>query len=246
MRRTDNRPKDKKAFLAAIKQFDDSEQSASKALQQIVLKRRGKYAVSNRDISNESLSIPGTLALHVTAWEWHSLSIKNIARDMQPCINAIILEHALILQYRIKLFRDKLVGCLRRIIELSLSKRLQPKQKMTSRKELYTVQHWIWWDGLTLSDFLADPMKVLKEIHEDIFQKQHTQQERLALENLDRAAIQKLVNSVANMSCAKAFRTPQSNMSSEVFMALTQLVDVSLSPHGHSIIMWEPEMSPCL
>ncbi|KAG2029474.1 hypothetical protein BDR03DRAFT_1018338 [Suillus americanus] len=225
MRRSDNRPKDKKAFDAAIERFQDTEQIASQALQQLVLKKRGKHAVSNRDLSNESLGIAGTLALHVTAWDWHSLSIKNPMRDMQPCINAITLEHTLMLEYRPKLFRDKWAGSLRRIIELCLSKRLEAKQKMTSRKELYTVQQWTWWDGLTLSDALEDPSKILNEIYEDLVNKQHRQQERLAFETRDRDAIQKIVNYVANMPCSKAFGTPQSNMSHEVVMALTQLVD---------------------
>ncbi|KAG2335348.1 hypothetical protein BDR05DRAFT_954142, partial [Suillus weaverae] len=194
MRRLDARPKDKKAFDAAIEAFQDSEQITSEALQQLVLKKRGKHAVSNRDLSNEPLAIAGMLALHVTAWEWHSQSIKNPKRDIQPCINAMTLEHTFMLQYRPKLFRDKMAGSLRRIIELSLSKRLEPKQKMTSRKELYTVQQWTWWDGLTLSDALADPSIIMNEIHEDLINKQHKQQERLALETQDRNAIQKLVN----------------------------------------------------
>ncbi|KAG1802532.1 uncharacterized protein BJ212DRAFT_1304810 [Suillus subaureus] len=223
-RRLDIRPKDKKAFDAAVEAFKDSDQITSQALQQLVLKRRGKHAVSNRDLSNESLKLAGTMALHVTAWEWHSLSIKNPARDIQPCINAITLESKMIMEYRPRLFKDKWAGSLRRLIELALCKRLEPKQLMTSRRELYTVQEWTWWDGIVLSHLLSDPSKILAEIHEELVDKQHKQLERLALETQDRDAIQKAVNYIVNMAGSKVVGTPHSRISAEVFDALVKLV----------------------
>lgn len=129
-------------------------------------------------------------------------------------------------QYRPMLLKDKHVGALRMLIELQLKQRIKKVQTIV-RGALQTVQTWVWWDELLLAESQRDPHKILSNIEQNFVLNQQQQQERLALEAIDRDAITKMVNSVAGLACARATSARKSLISSDVLKSLQDLVEVS-------------------
>jgi hypothetical protein len=117
-RRQEKRPVDKKGIDNTYANLPDAQLTISEALIELILAKRSKSAhVQSRDLTNEPLSVAGTLALHVTAWDWLNPGLKNKARDIEECVKAITLERLHMMKYRPKMLDDVLVGTLRGLLE---------------------------------------------------------------------------------------------------------------------------------
>ncbi|KAG0693409.1 hypothetical protein DFH29DRAFT_881461 [Suillus ampliporus] len=149
------------------------------------------------------------MAIHVTSWDWQSPTLRNSARDIEPCIKAITLEHVHMQKYRPNLLEDLWIGALCKIMELALSKRIKNLQTIENGK-LKTMQEWIWWDNLHLREMHEDPQIIVAKINDK--------------NSIDCEAITKLINYVGGMACAKVSLDSQSLMSSDVLKPLQALV----------------------
>jgi len=179
-------------------------------------------------MSKESLSVSGTMALHVTSWEWLSSQVKNASRDIEPCVRAITLERVIMKKYRGTALEDTWVGSLRRTLEIALAECVKSVMTMNADGTLRKTREWVWWDGMSAPESLKDPSAVVKSIEEANIQKQQEIAQRLALEKADREAITKVVQHVGNLACAKASSGSHAAMSSDVHDALSNLVYVSV------------------
>ena len=223
------RPKDKKTFEEEFRKLSDGEHVACKALVDMVTTRRSKSGHERTvDMSKESLSVSGTMALHVTSWEWLSSQVKNASRDIEPCVRAITLERVIVKKYRDAALEDPWVGSLRRTLEIALAECVKSVMIMNADGTLRKTREWVWWDGMSVPESLKDPSAVVKSIEEANIQKQQEIAQRLALEKADREAITKVVQHVGNLACAKASSGSHAAMSSDVHDALSNLVYVSV------------------
>ncbi|KAG1717317.1 hypothetical protein EDB19DRAFT_1923437 [Suillus lakei] len=224
-RRQEKRPVDKKGIDNTYANLPDAQLTISEALIELILAKRSKSAhVQSRDLTNEPLSVAGTLALHVTAWDWLNPGLKNKARDIEECVKAITLERLHMMKYRPKMLDDVLVGTLRGLLEAGLSKCVRPKETINNRGQLQTVQEFVFWDSLTLDDKRPPPEDVIAELKNMPANTQQRHGERLSLESIDRDALTKLVNYVGNLACAQASTDPNSLMSVDVAEPLLALV----------------------
>ncbi|KAG2353803.1 hypothetical protein BDR07DRAFT_1382821 [Suillus spraguei] len=242
----DPRPHDKKSFEAAVGHMHSTETVLCNQLIGLVQARRQKGVVEPKDLSGESMAIVGTLALHVTSWDWTSSKMKNYVRDSTPCVQAIIMERVYAEQYRPQLLADPTIGALRRVFELELTEAVRPKQTLTSNRKLVTVKEWKWHDGLTLDKALDDPTDVICDMHDEFIQAQRRSEERLASETADLAALQKLVNMISNMPGAKASRVPNSDMSADLARPLTDLMQgfyINMSRQRNRLLADNPELA---
>ncbi|KAG2355352.1 hypothetical protein BDR07DRAFT_1493281 [Suillus spraguei] len=242
----DPRPHDKKSFEAAVGHMHSTETVLCNQLIGLVQARRQKGVVEPKDLSGESMAIVGTLALHVTSWDWTSSKMKNYVRDSTPCVQAIIMERVYAEQYRPQLLADPTIGALRRVFELELTEAVRPKQTLTSNRKLVTVKEWKWHDGLTLDKALDDPTDVICDMHDEFIQAQRRSEERLASETADLAALQKLVNMISNMPGAKASRVPNSDMSADLARPLTDLMQgfyINMSRQRNHLLADNPELA---
>jgi hypothetical protein len=226
-RKMAGRPNDRKTFDNVVEAFSDGESIASSSLVQLVMKRR-KGPLPVKDMLGESLVTGGMMALHVTAWDWLDVGLKNTNRDIQPCIDAITMERLHMQSYRPTLLKDTAIGALRRLLEIQLSSHVTKVQTISNGK-LRTIQKWSWWDGLTLDSSQQDPSNVTDQLKDTFLTKQQQTQERLAMETVDRESIMKLVNYVSNMGASKALDSDHLELSVDVTKPLALLVAVSVA-----------------
>ncbi|KAG1758542.1 hypothetical protein EDD22DRAFT_956780 [Suillus occidentalis] len=217
------RVKDRKELASAFDLLPLNEKIASEALLKILQSKRVKGNTS-RDLASEPQSIAGTLALHVTSWDWLSPTLKNTVRDIEPCVKAIAVERQYVLKYREKLLNDKLVGALRRMMEEMFDPNVKKIATMSKAGELQSTQAWKWWDGITSKATLEKPSDVLESIKSKSFVKQHKMHERLSLEQIDREAINKMIAYISNMACAQASTDANSVLSSDVVGPLQDFI----------------------
>ncbi|KAG2053956.1 hypothetical protein BDR06DRAFT_1008148 [Suillus hirtellus] len=163
------------------------------------------------------------MGLHVTAWDWASPSIKNNMQDLLPTLQAIILERTHMQHYCPKLLLEPWISALRRLLEMALARYVQPLQTI-GRSGLETKAEWTWWDKLTMSDKQEDPQAIIDTIEDESVQEQHKLEERLMLKQTHTDALQKLVNYVANLPCAKAVSSSDALMSADVLIGLKYLI----------------------
>ncbi|KAG1882287.1 uncharacterized protein F5891DRAFT_1251064 [Suillus fuscotomentosus] len=217
------RPKDKGTFDDAVAKMGENEQVLYQALHNIVMKRKQRNVINPKNIAGEARTIAGIMGLHVTAWDWASPSIKNNTRDLLPTLQAIILERTHMQSYRPKLLSEPWVGALRRLIEMALAQYVQPLQTI-GRSGLETTAEWTWWDELTISDKQADPQAIIDTLEDESVQEQHKLEERLTLKQAHTDAIQKLINYVANLPCAKSSSSSDALISADVSIGLEYLL----------------------
>jgi hypothetical protein len=222
------RAKDKKALISSFDALPEEEIIASETLTKLLQNRRMK-ANKSRDFSSEPASVAGVMSLHTTAWDWLSPTLKNAARDIDPCMRAITVERSYVRTYRPRMLEDKYIGALRRLLEETLTLGVKEVTTIDSHGLLSNKRAWLWWDGLVLSPTQEEPAVLLDGIKDDIIKEQRQQQESLAMETADREAIQKLVTYVSNMSCAIS-SSPTTMLSADVVGPLQDLVLVSSYP----------------
>lgn len=222
------RVKDKKELTAAYDKLPSSETIASEALLKILQERRMK-SNKNRNLAGEGQSIAGMMALHTTAWDWLSPTLKNTARDIEPCLKAIAVERQYLGTYRPELLKDKFIGALRRLVEEALTVGVKKVYKVNAGAKLTSEQVWVWWDGVALSETQETIEEVLGGIKDKLIVQQRKTQQRLVFENYDREAISKLVTYVANMQCARSSTDANAALSSDVITPLHMLITVSVS-----------------
>ncbi|KAG2353003.1 hypothetical protein BDR07DRAFT_1497243 [Suillus spraguei] len=217
------RPKDKKEFEETLTNMEDSEKFFCETLLKLVTTRRQKNIVNPRDFTGESNLVAGTLGLQVTSWDWPSPTHRNHARDLLPCVQGLTLERLFLVNYRPELLKDAWVGALRRLMEITLAKYVQPLQTIDNGR-LRTVKKFNWWDSLTTRETQMDPQCVIDEVKQAIVHKQQQVKERLMLEEAHRDAIQKLVNHITNLPCTKASSAPNALMSADVWVPMEQMI----------------------
>ncbi|KAG1729012.1 hypothetical protein EDB19DRAFT_1832554 [Suillus lakei] len=155
----------KKAIDNTYTNLPDAQLTISEALIDFIIAKRSKSAnVRSRDLTNEPLLVAGTLALHVTAWDWLNPGLKNKARDIEECVKAITLERLYMMKYRPKMLTDVLVGTLQGLLEVGLSKCIRPKETINNCGQLQMVQEFVFWDSLTLDDKHPPPEDVIAEL----------------------------------------------------------------------------------
>lgn len=222
------RAKDKKALVSSFDALPEEEIIASETLTKLLQNRRMK-ANKSRDFSSEPASVAGVMSLHTTAWDWLSPTLKNAARDIEPCMRAIAVERLYVRTYRPRMLEDKYIGALRRLLEETLTLGVKEVTTIDSQGLLSNKRAWLWWDGLVLNPTQEAPAALLEGIKDDIIKEQRQQQDRLVMENADREAIQKLVTYVSNMTCAIS-ACPTTMLSADVVTPLQDLVTVSSCP----------------
>ncbi|KAG1835086.1 hypothetical protein EV424DRAFT_1340848 [Suillus variegatus] len=192
------RPKDKATFDAAVAKMGENKQVLYQALLTIVMKRKQRNIINLKNIAGEAHTIASIMGLHITAWDWASL-------------------------YHPKLLLEPWVGALRRLIEMALAEYVQPLQTI-GRSGLETTAEWTWWDELTISDQQADPQSIIETIEDKSMQEQHKLEEQLMLKQTHTDVIQKLVNHVTGLACAKSLSSPDTLMSADVSIGLEYLI----------------------
>ncbi|KAG1846703.1 hypothetical protein C8R48DRAFT_677792 [Suillus tomentosus] len=73
-------------------------------------------------------------------------------------------------------------------------------------------------------DKQADPQSIIETIKDESVQEQHKLEEQLMLKKTYMDVIQKLVNHVANLPCAKSLFSPDALMSADVSIGLEYLI----------------------
>ncbi|KAG1755295.1 uncharacterized protein EDB91DRAFT_1242496 [Suillus paluster] len=218
------RPKDKKELDSRFAELSAEEIEASDSLTKVLQSRRSKTSARSRDLAMEPQSITGMMALHTTGWDWQSSSIKNTGRDIEPCMKAIAVECKYMETYRPKLLKDKLVGAIRRLLEVELGSRVRKMQIMDEAGKLRPVQEWVWWDGLTLRSTQLDAEVVLQSLQDNVVRKQQQTQARLVLEQKDREAINKAITYLTNLPCVRASDDSNSLVSHDVMGPLKEMI----------------------
>lgn len=226
------RVKEKKELNSKYDKLPASETIASEALLKMLQSRRMK-ANKNRDLAGEGQAIAGMMALHTTAWDWLSPTLKNTARDIEPCLKAIAVERQYLGTYRPEVLQDKFIGALRRLVEEALSAGVKKVYKVNPGATLTSERQWVWWDGVALPETHETIEQVLGSIKDTMIVQQRKTQERLLLENQDREAITKLVTYVTNMACAQSSSDANAPVSSDVITPLHDLITVSVSSRPH-------------
>ncbi|KAG2028777.1 hypothetical protein BDR03DRAFT_545681 [Suillus americanus] len=192
------RPNDKEKLLKSLAEGDMVD---VQALLDLMSKKRHK---ASRDMSEEAV-IPGTMAIHVTAWDWNAAKIKNLRRDQTPFVQAIILE---------------------RKITATLVESARKFQTVGDDGKLITLQKWTWWDELVLPGTAVDAHTMKSSMQgTDIKVGQRRVRQLLFLEEQDKLAINKMVAYVASMPCAKASAAKASSLSQDVVDGLTKLLE---------------------
>ncbi|KAG2062472.1 hypothetical protein BDR04DRAFT_1165174 [Suillus decipiens] len=224
--------KDNKELMKTYNALPDEEVIASETLTKILQTRRMK-ANQSQDFSSEPLSVAGMMSLHMTAWDWLSDTLKNTARDIDPCMRVIAVECSYVRTYRPCMLQDKYIGALCCLLEDTLTCGVKKIQTIDSRGQLTSMQTWLWWDGFMLSHSQESPAAILDRIKDSVIKEQQQQQDRLIMENNDREAIQKLVTYVVNMSCAIS-ASPQAMPSADIINPLQELITTCTHcrPHG--------------
>jgi hypothetical protein len=232
------RPKDKKELEAQFDQLPEVEVIASDSLSSVITSKRSKAGVKSRDLAMEAQPIAGMMALHTTSWDWLNPSLKNAARDLEPCIKAIAVERWYLSGYRPKILSDTYVGAFRRLLEQvlgALVKKVYTIDPVTHK--LLAVQVWEWWDGLLLHHTQLDPNDVLMAIQNNTLINHQQTQARLEQENEDRDAIEKLVAYFTNLPCVRASDDAKSLPSADVMEGFEQAIKVShCFRRGYSVI----------
>ncbi|KAG1793561.1 hypothetical protein EV424DRAFT_1548364 [Suillus variegatus] len=108
-------------------------------------------------------------------------------------------------------------------MEMALAQYVQPLQTI-GRSGLETMAEWTWWDELTIGDKQADPQAIINTIEDESVQEQHKLESRLTLKQTHTDTIQKLINYVANLPCAKSSSSLDALMSADVSIGLEYLV----------------------
>ncbi|KAG1739081.1 hypothetical protein EDD22DRAFT_959421 [Suillus occidentalis] len=216
------RAKDKKALVSAFDALPEEDIIASETLTKLLQNRRMK-ANKSRDFSSEPGTVAGVMSLHTTAWDWLSPTLKNTARDIDPCMRAITVERFYVRTYRPRMLEDKYIGALRRLLEEMLTLGVKEVTTIDSHGLLSNKRAWLWWDGLVLSPTQEAPAVLLEGIKDDIIKEQRQQQDSLVMETADREAIQKLVTYISNMPCAIS-SCPTTMLSADVINPLQDLI----------------------
>ncbi|KAG1760403.1 hypothetical protein EDD22DRAFT_848527 [Suillus occidentalis] len=226
--------KDKKVLISAFDALLEEEIIASETLTKLLQNRRMK-ANKSQDFSSKPVSVAGVLSLHTTAWDWLSPTLENAARDIDPCMRAIIVKHSYVHTYRPHMLEDKYIGALHRLLKEMLTSGVKEVTTIDLQGLLSNKQAWLWWDGLVLSPAQDAPAVLLEGIKDDIITEQHQQQESLVMETADREAIQKLVTYISNMSCAIS-SSPTMMLSANVVNPLQDLMTLSSClPWSHKV-----------
>lgn len=220
------RAKERKEVLQEFERLPEDDRIANEALLKILMARRTK-ANKSRDLLSEPPSISGTIALHSTGWDWLSPTHRNTARDLEPCIKAIAVERKYVMMYRPKLFEDKYVATLRRLLEETLQPGVRKVQKFDQANKLTTVHAWLWWDEIPLPSAQEPPSVVLQGIEDSLVMEQSQMRERLELEHADREAIKKLVAYIASMPIALSSSEASAVLSADIAYPLEALITVS-------------------
>jgi len=204
----------KKTFEKRFENLPEQEKILTRSLFELLNMKRLK---KNRDMRCNPSTIPGVMALHVTAWDWLFLNVKmkNTSRDIMPLVRAITLERSIVKKYRPSLLKEPSIGALRRSLEDTLRACTKERPTIDASGRLVYTQQWTWWDGIELS---GDVLTA----------EQQQQDERLALEDMDRLAITRIVNFISGLSCAKATTEGDSVLSMDVVTPLKRLVYVSV------------------
>ena len=217
----------KKTFEKRFENLPEQEKILTRSLFELLNMRRLK---KNRDMRCNPSTIPGVMALHVTAWDWLFLNVKmkNTSRDIMPLVRAITLERSIVKKYRPSLLKEPSIGALRRSLEDTLRACTKERQTIGASGRLVYIQEWTWWDGVELSGDVLTAKGILEKLNADDVRKQQQQGERLALEDMDRLAITRVVNLVSGLSCAKATTEGDNVLSMDVVTPLKRLVYVSV------------------
>ncbi|KAG1718551.1 uncharacterized protein EDB91DRAFT_1089989, partial [Suillus paluster] len=222
------RPSDKDGLKAGFDSLSPNEQTASEALTMLITKKRALSASGTevtKNLSNESQVVAGTMALHCTSWDWLSPALRNVNRDIAPCVQAIAYESSYILKYRPALLKDQWIGALRCMLENDFTERVMSFQTIDENGKLRSMKRWLWWDRLPLSSKQQDPATVVGKIKDSSVIRQQQQQQRLTLENADRDALTKAINTIAGLNCAKVLGDGPTLMSTDVLTPLQALVE---------------------
>jgi hypothetical protein len=236
------RAKERKELLHEYDVLPEEERFANESLMKILMSRRTK-ANKSRDLLAEPPSIMGTIALHSTGWDWLSPTHRNTARDLEPCVKAIAVERKYVMRYRPKLFEDKYVATLRRLLENSLQPGVRKIQHIDLARQVTTVHAWLWWDEIPLPTTHEAPAVVLQGLEDSLVKEQSQMRERLALEHEDRVALTKMIAYLTSMPLALSSSDATAMLSADIATPLEALITVSQLytylhvPHGAPSLM---------
>ncbi|KAG2738775.1 hypothetical protein P692DRAFT_20882247 [Suillus brevipes Sb2] len=217
------RAKERKELLHEYDVLPEEERFANESLMKILMSRRTK-ANKSRDLLAEPPSIMGTIALHSTGWDWLSPTHRNTARDLEPCVKAIAVERKYVMRYRPKLFEDKYVATLRRLLEDSLQPGVRKIQHIDLARQVTTVHAWLWWDEIPLPTTHEAPAVVLQGLEDSLVKEQSQMRERLALEHEDRVALTKMIAYLTSMPLALSSSDATAMLSADIATPLEALI----------------------
>ncbi|KAG1735361.1 uncharacterized protein EDB91DRAFT_1083809 [Suillus paluster] len=210
------RPKDKKELDSRFAELSAEEIEASDSLTKVLQSRRSKTSARSRDLAMEPQSITGMMALHTTG-----LGLAKLVHQEYRARHRALHEGD---RCGMQLLKDKLVGAIRRLLEVELGSRVRKMQIMDEAGKLRPVQEWVWWDGLTLRSTQLDAEVVLQSLQDNVVRKQQQTQARLVLEQKDREAINKAITYLTNLPCVRASDDSNSLVSHDVMGPLKEMI----------------------
>ncbi|KAG1817560.1 uncharacterized protein BJ212DRAFT_1299107 [Suillus subaureus] len=113
-----------------------------------------KHCQASRDMSEEAVA--GTMAIHMTAWDWNTVKLENFGRDQAPFVQVIILERKITGKYQSQLLSDPIIASFQKTLETTLTGSARKIQTMGDDDKLVPVQEWTWWDELALPGKTVD------------------------------------------------------------------------------------------
>ncbi|KAG1777576.1 hypothetical protein EV702DRAFT_1045316 [Suillus placidus] len=128
-----------KELVSAYKELLASKTIVSEALTKI-LQMKWMKGNKSRDLASEPQSVMGMMALHTMAWDWLSPTLKNSARDIEPCMKAIAVECKYLNTYHPKMLQDKFIGVLHQLIKVALTPGMKKVQTINAAGQLSSIQ----------------------------------------------------------------------------------------------------------
>ncbi|KAG0692330.1 hypothetical protein DFH29DRAFT_1084805, partial [Suillus ampliporus] len=226
------RPHDKKTFTYQWSIAPVSLKQSALALYNVV-KPLGPQGISKLEPSD--LKMNGMAGIVSTGWEWQRPSAqKNATREIQPSVNAIMLESHFADQYRPAIINNAIIGKFRTQLQNVMISRqivtqlsLNPGGSRSGGLGLAAQKSWNFWDGLSVTAAVSqsDAEMSLERQTAEV-----KKQERLASDRVDRDIIMKAQKSIMNLALARSHRGKKAPVSKEVADALNILADaLSLS-----------------
>ncbi|KAH7920877.1 hypothetical protein BV22DRAFT_1179673 [Leucogyrophana mollusca] len=145
----------KKALEAAVKEDPTMLKDSQALLEHIKGLVTASKKASSSKRANTSLAhgdtVKGYPEIRASLWTWKDTSAKASTRDLQPIMQAMIQELAVVASYRPRLMNEAVVA-FRGDLYQAIVEDDPGRQEITTQRGLVTVKNFSWWDKVPVPD----------------------------------------------------------------------------------------------